>query len=269
MSDPERTVNEGSVALVTTARRPDPSAALAGRQLAEKIGARFVERGDRPITALQAGDLPVIVIEQDRVVCHLDGQTFFFHPGLIRMRRMGGPDGSREPLIEALDPHEGDLILDATLGRGGDAILIADAVGETGRVIGVEASPVVAELTRIGLASYHGPTPELERAMRRIEVVAMDHLEYLNACASGSFDMVYLDPMFDTPLSGSSSLDPLRPLARHDPLRREAVDAAIRVARRRVVVKSRRGAATLRDLGIQQTSGGRWSRVSYGIIPCV
>ena len=252
--------------IVTTSLRPDPAAAIQARGLADRIGGVFIGREGRPLSELLAGGCPVVVVQADRVVCHQGDHPFFFHPGLTRMRMRGGPGGRVEPLIEALQVSPGDRVLDATLGRAGDAILISHEVGAEGRIVGLEASPVVAEIIRLGLATAPGVTPEIEAAMRRIEVVCARHEEYLAGCADGSFDVVYFDPMFDLPLSGSTSIEPLRPLACHDPLVRDTIEQAARVARRRVVIKSRKGSALLDDLGIKEISGGTWSRLAYGIV---
>lgn len=256
--------------IVTTARRPDSAMALEARALAERVGGAYVERDERSIPVMQAETpgAPVVVVENSRIVCHHEGEVFFFHPGMARMRFLGGPDGTIEPLIVALDLHEGDTLIDATLGLAGDAILAADAVGDSGRVIGLETNPVIAELTRLGLASYSGSTQRIRRSMRRITVVCADHLNYLQSCPDGSVDVVFFDPMFDKPLRASQAMDPLRTLASHTPLSPEALQEAARVARRRVVIKSRRKSSTLQELGVEEFFGGKGSRVVYGIIRC-
>ncbi|MCA1597332.1 MAG: class I SAM-dependent methyltransferase, partial [Chloroflexi bacterium] len=208
------------VCLVTTARHPDPSTVEEARAAASRMGGCFSPRLEKSLSALHAesGGLPVVVVETTRVACHYGGEVFFFHPSMTKMRMHDDCSGRREPLLEALNLQEGDRVLDATLGRAGDAILIAHAVGEPGAVVGLEANPIVAEITRLGLAAYsHGPRPMIA-AMRRVQVCCAEHTEYLSSSPSGSFDVVYFDPMFDVPLSGSTAMDPLRPLAHTEPL---------------------------------------------------
>ena len=257
-----------NICLVTTARHPGDALVTEARAMAHRLGARYTPRMEKSLEALRAESegRPVIVIETNRVVCHHEGEALFFHPSMTRIRMAGGPGGRVEPLLEALDARPGDRVLDATLGRAGDAILISHAVGPQGAVIGLEASPVVAELMRTGLTSYSSSTPAIHEAMRRIDVILADHTSYLRGCESRSFDQVYFDPMFDVPLKGAQAIDPLRPLACGAPLSPEALQEALRVARRRVVVKSRRGSDALTELGFTSFSGGRWSRLVYGIM---
>jgi hypothetical protein len=185
---------------------------------------------------------------------------------MLRMRVMGGPNREPDPLLRALDLRTGDFVLDATVGRGGDAVMIALAVGATGRVVGLEASGIIAAITRLGLATYEEPDAAIREAMRRVHVIHANHERYLASCREGSFDIVYFDPMFDRPLTHCPSIDPIRTIATHETLSGEALLEAQRVARRRVVVKNRKGSDTLESLGIHTIVGGRWSRVEYGVV---
>ena len=48
-------------------------------------------------------------------------------------------------LIELLDPHSGEVAVDCTFGGGGHARLIADRIGPTGMLIGIDRDPVAEE----------------------------------------------------------------------------------------------------------------------------
>ena len=54
-------------------------------------------------------------------------------------------------VLQSLDPQEGDVILDLYSGVGLFTVPIADRIGTTGMVIGIEASPAAAEDARINL----------------------------------------------------------------------------------------------------------------------
>jgi 16S rRNA (cytosine1402-N4)-methyltransferase len=51
-------------------------------------------------------------------------------------------------VLRALDPHPGQVFVDATLGAGGHARLIAARLGPTGRLIGLDRDPAMLELAR-------------------------------------------------------------------------------------------------------------------------
>ena len=48
-------------------------------------------------------------------------------------------------LIEALDPRPGQVAIDATVGGGGHARLIADRIGPAGTLIGIDRDPIAEE----------------------------------------------------------------------------------------------------------------------------
>lgn len=57
-------------------------------------------------------------------------------------------DRIREELLGALDPREGETILDVACGTGAMLPALARAVGPRGRVIGIEQSPDMAAIAR-------------------------------------------------------------------------------------------------------------------------
>lgn len=68
------------------------------------------------------------------------------------------------------------------------------------------------------------------------------------------------------PCRARISCSPLRALGNRMPLSKEAVVEALRVGRRRVVLKERRESAEFARLGFKYLSGGRYTRVAYGVI---
>jgi 16S rRNA (guanine1516-N2)-methyltransferase len=253
--------------IVTTSKAPGELAAAA-ESLAARLGAVYVPRENRSLDDLHAesGAGIVIVVRRDRTVCRVGERTFFFHPNMAKQRVSLLRLGQSDPMAEALGLRPGDHVLDATLGLGADAIVAAHVVGENGRVVATESIAVIAEIVADGLRRFTTDLAELDDAMRRVEVVGEDHLTFLRRQPEASFDIVYFDPMFETPLRSSVALSPLRALADHGRVSPEAVAEARRVARRRVAVKNNRESPVWQELGITQVVGGSSSRVAYGII---
>ncbi|MEM6562047.1 MAG: 16S rRNA (cytosine(1402)-N(4))-methyltransferase, partial [Planctomycetota bacterium] len=59
---------------------------------------------------------------------------------------MAEPEHGHDPVLlaevlELLDPQPGEVAVDCTLGRGGHALAIADRLGPTGTLIGLDADP--------------------------------------------------------------------------------------------------------------------------------
>ncbi len=55
-----------------------------------------------------------------------------------------------QEVLTYLDPQPGQVIVDATVGAGGHALLLADRVGREGRVIGLDVDPGMLDLARRG-----------------------------------------------------------------------------------------------------------------------
>ena len=75
--------------------------------------------------------------------------------------------------------------------------------------------------------------------MTRIEVIQSEAVEFLSHQADSSWDIVYIDPMFHAPIAESSNFTPLRQAGVHSSLTDEWIEQALRVCKRRVVVKDR------------------------------
>lgn len=263
---------------VTTSSRAGAAQVQRAERLASALNSPYIERRGRSVAEV-AADWPgpgeidgVLVVESTRLTLvgladsRPAGARLFFHPGMAPGRIRRAARGRRDTMLEAMGLNQGDEVLDCTLGLGNDAIVAAWAVGPLGKVVGIEFSAALAEIARAGLRDYRESDPDAAEAMRRIEVVCADHLMHLMSCPDQSYDVVYFDPMFREPLRLSSGIAGLRRFACHAKLSGNAVREATRVARRRVVIKDRRRGSELDRLGVTTRSGGRGSRIEYGII---
>jgi len=194
------------------------------------------------------------------------GPGYYYHPGMALTRIRNLQTGLGDPMVAAMALQEGDSVLDCTLGRASDALVASHVVGPAGRVVGIESSPILAELTIHGLRTYEPARQGLSPALRRIEAHRGDHREYLATAPADEFDVVCFDPLFQEPVEASSSMEPFRPLADPQPLSAEAVAEARRVARRCVVIKERPNAALWERLPVDRLVGGRTSSIAYGVV---
>ena len=142
-------------------------------------------------------------------------------------------------MIEAAQLRLGDSFLDCTLGLASDSIVAAFRSGESGKVLGVEADEAVAFITGRGLRSFPSESEQLVDAMNRIEVVSSVADPFFRSQPDASWEIVYIDPMFHAPIEESSNFTPLRQAGVHSQLTEEWMEQALRVCRRRVVVKDR------------------------------
>jgi 16S rRNA (guanine1516-N2)-methyltransferase len=225
--------------------------------------------------------LPVLHLSRGRTFLEMEGMKLSFHPSmaLLRIIQLGREESDRFVSVTGL--QQGDTFLDATLGLGTDALVAAYKVGEAGRVLTVEHSAILAALIREGFTTLaHGPLPqvenldkakawlELSKAAKRIEVLWGDHYDVLAHTPSSTIDVIYFDPMFRHTHEQSAAIRPLHHVSNLQPLQKKTILEACRVARKRVVLKERKGSQEFSRLGFTIHEGGKYSNVDYGIIEC-
>lgn len=251
--------------MITTVPNPSLSQVRAAQKLASELSAGYAPRKTTISNmARQLGKRHILAVGE-RLTLYVDGKEVFFHPSMavVRIKRL--ISGETDPLVENSGVRTGDVILDCTLGMGADAIVFAHAAGPPGKVIGIERHPVLAVLVREGLRTWPSDVPELTDAMRRVEVVAGDHLEYMRQMPDRSADVVYFDPMFRSTVREAVNFDPVRTLSVSDPLTPEAVTEAKRIARRSVILKERIGSGEFERLGFPPPRR-RSSSFTYSVI---
>ncbi|POZ56268.1 Ribosomal RNA small subunit methyltransferase J [Lysinibacillus sphaericus] len=227
--------------IVTTAGRSDDLSMVLADFVCSKIDAPFVARNKRSIRKL-AEDFQanIIVAGKNRYEYYAFGteEPFFFHPNSAAFRLKRVARGETEPFLEVAQLEKGDSVLDCTLGLGADAMLAAYTVGQYGRVVGLEANPNVAFIVAHGMKAYDTSELPLTACMRQIEVVQAEAVAYLKSQLDNSFDVVYMDPMFEEIIEESNNFQALRTAGAHMTLTDEWVKEARRVAKRRVVLKA-------------------------------
>lgn len=253
---------------VTDGRIERPEDVALAQRLAAELGGPYVPRRNRGIARLLADEgLTDVIAVADGVPTWRDGGegTFFFHPnmGVGRLRAIAA--GGGDLLARAAGLRAGDRVLDATLGLAADALVASHLVGPSGRVVGLELSPVIAVIVRYGLATY---PHKFSAAMRRVEVVQGDHREHFEApseLVAAGWDVILFDPMFERPVHGSHGLAGIRRLAGYDPVSETTITRARNFASRAVVVKGRRGDAWFESLAPDERVDNRRGRLSYAI----
>lgn len=253
--------------IITTGYSPIIEIVHRAKSLAENTGCMYAPREKFSIPRLveHYGDEDILIISQDAVRLHRFGmEPMEFHPsmGFVRAKRI--LRGDIEPMLEAAQMLPGDSVLDCTAGLGADSLLFAVHGGEASRVTALESSLPLYALLREGMQHYVSGQVKVNEALRRINVVHSEHLEYLKAQPDRSVDIVYFDPMFRVPLTASSSISPLRQFANRAALSQESVAEALRVARKTVLLKEKALSGEFERLGFTELLRSN-SKTSYGV----
>ncbi|MBI1949611.1 MAG: class I SAM-dependent methyltransferase [Deltaproteobacteria bacterium] len=187
-----------------------------------------------------------------------EGGACFVQPSLLKMKLQ---DAERHPLIRALlgDDRHVERLFDGTLGLAADAMHAASVLGC--EVVGTEASPVLFSLLEEGLARLGRAEPLIARVRPQLgEAQAA-----LAALPDGSFDVVMLDPMMSRPKRSTPSFAVLRAFAKDERADASLLHEALRVARRRVVLKLGKGAPLPPDAPYGFPRVERGSSVTYWV----
>jgi 16S rRNA (guanine1516-N2)-methyltransferase len=262
--------------LITTSYDPRTDQLQTVARLAEQvrglhndsIPVRIVERKGFSLPRLREhyGDPDILLVSRDRIeYYHHHRPVFFFHPSTaaIRVKRLISHES--DSLLEISGIQLGDRILDCTAGLGSDAIVYSYAVGGNGKVTALENQPIPFLMLHQGLGVYHSDIPGMNEAMRRIQVLQADHLEFLQMQEDRTYEVVYLDPMFRKPIHESSSISAIRELADPRPVTEKVIQEARRVANRAVIMKEHRDSGEFDRLGFEKVYRTT-TKIAYGVI---
>jgi hypothetical protein len=175
----------------------------------------------------------------------------------LRIHRLDSGITQPDHVLVSAEIRAADRVLDCTLGRAHDALVVERAVGREGRVVGVEASLPLFAWTQEGL----------RRRDSRIECVHAEARDVLRALPSASFDCVLFDPMFDRRAHHEAGFALVRRHAAGAPLDAETLDEARRVARRWVVVKAAPQSGRLWRLGLTTVPFAKHAQLRFGRAP--
>jgi 16S rRNA (guanine1516-N2)-methyltransferase len=268
-----KNVQTGDVNLglwVTTAYDTTAQLIREAKEAARTLGANWVPRNRHSLKKLME-TLPaaqLLVATANGFYLYFDPaeKPVRFHPSTAFLRIERLTRGGYDPLVEATAVQPGDSVLDGTAGLASDAIVLAHAVGENGSVIALESEKALCYVVRDGLKRYQSESAAVNEAMRRVKLKCADHRSYLHTLPSRSFDIVYFDPMFRRPITDSASMEPLRGVANPEPLSTETIEQAVRVARKRVVVKEHADGKELRRLDFDDIRPNKDGTIAYGVM---
>lgn len=250
---------------VTTRKKPTVTEVRLAEDLAARHDLPLVARVGRSIAhhARETGRPTALVVRADAINLVTGEARLGFHPNMAARRIAGrGAQGDHYLRVAGIGP--GDHVLDCTCGMGADAISAAHAVGDTGRVVALEAAPILADIVATGMAGYAKGSDALITAMRRVEVIAARAREHLATLPSDSFDVVAFDPMFAWPQDGAHGLDLVRAFAVDDVPDAAVLTEARRVARRCMVMADGVPGPRLEALSVPIVSRDRrrwWGRI--------
>lgn len=225
---------------VTTAGRTNDEMIVKAKETAKRLNASYIPRKKKSVLRLQDEiNSDCLVVGKERLELFPQGssQPFFFHPNsaMFRIKRL--INGEHDPFADAAKLEKGMSFLDCTLGLASDSIVASYLVGENGTVTGTEGQKYLAYVVKEGLLSWESGFEVMNKAMARIKVIHINSLDYLRSLPNEAVDCVYFDPMFEESILESDGIKALGHLALYQDLNTETINEALRVAKRRVILK--------------------------------
>lgn len=254
--------------IITTITKVNTDLIYQAQALAQKFNKKFVTRNNLSLERLKQDNNVdnILIFTKDGLKAHTSQGDLFFHLNMAQLRILNLNRNQKDHMVEAMDLKPKMSVLDCTLGLGTDATVASYIVGENGKVVGLESATLIYLITKYGLANFNHDNIAINHSLRRIESFNLHYLDYLKAQGDNSFDIVYFDPMFRKPIQDSANFKPMRAIANMEQLQSKALVEALRVAKKRVVIKETKDSMEFKRLNISQIYGGKYSSVSYGVI---
>ena len=254
--------------IITTITKVNTDLIYQAQALAQKFNKKFVTRNNLSLERLKQDNNVdnILIFTKDGLKAHTSQGDLFFHLNMAQLRILNLSRNQKDHMVEAMDLKPKMSVLDCTLGLGTDATVASYIVGENGKVVGLESATLIYLITKYGLANFNHDNIAINHSLRRIESFNLHYLDYLKAQGDNSFDIVYFDPMFRKPIQDSANFKPMRAIANMEQLQSKALVEALRVAKKRVVIKETKDSMEFKRLNISQIYGGKYSSVSYGVI---
>ncbi len=254
--------------IITTITKVNTDLIYQAQALAQKLNKKFVTRNNLSLGRLKQDNNVdnILIFTKDGLKAHTSQGDLFFHLNMAQLRILNLNRNQKDHMVEAMDLKPKMSVLDCTLGLGTDATVASYIVGENGKVVGLESATLIYLITKYGLANFNHDNIAINHSLRRIESFNLHYLDYLKAQGDNSFDIVYFDPMFRKPIQDSANFKPMRAIANMEQLQSKALVEALRVAKKRVVIKETKDSMEFKRLNISQIYGGKYSSVSYGVI---
>lgn len=195
------------------------------------------------------------------------GEEYRFHMGTAVLRTSQMEKGNQDRLCRLLPTDDFCSVLDCTFGQAGDSSTMSWYLLGRGQVTALEKSPILYEIGRAGIAGYVDKDEKLTKAVRRISLWHQDYKTFLQQAAPKSFDVIYFDPMFHHPVKREvNDMEGFRRAASYDGLAEEVLQLAMKVARKKIIVKERPFSPLFRNGLFTEVHGKKGQTTAYGVI---
>lgn len=249
--------------IITTTAKAQQIAPKA-QAMAQQLGYPYVSRQKHSLPKLLSEHKAkgALVIGKDLSAWYTsEGKEHRFHLSMAQLRILEMKRGREDHLITAIG-KEAKRVLDGTLGLGSDSMVMSYGL-DLDYHLGLEQHPLLAYITNEGFRHFEHEDEMVTEALRKIQVANVDYRAFLQGTHM-TFDVIYLDPMFTSPIYESPQFKGLRDDLAHSTITREVLDLALEHAPK-VVIKERPFSEFFKTYPPHEWVGGTYSSIGYGV----
>ena len=193
-----------------------------------------------------------------------EGVPHQFHLSMAHLRLLEIDRGHTDHLLRAIGYETVTSVLDCTAGLGSDSAVISYGCPHLTRHTAIEGHPILGYITNYGFRHFQHKNPNVTEALRRIQLVICNYQDYLEQLKPNSYDVIYVDPMFENPVYESPQFLQWRGHLLESKITPEIVELALEKSKR-LVIKERKGSRLFKDIPPIEMVGGKYSSIAYGI----
>lgn len=257
--------------IVTTSQKASETIKDKAKALAVQYNLPYEKRRKRSMSALLSEHAPIAVLSGSELTIYFsESQHVSFHLSMAQLRILQLERGENDHLINAityLSSEKPLSILDCTLGLGSDSVVLSYAFPES-NITSLEGSFPIYLCTSYGLAQYTHSNSKITSALRNINPIFGDFRDYLFTLEENSVDIVYFDPMFESPVESSPQFIPLRGHTLDSTISDTILKQAKLVAKKGVIIKERPFSSIFKQFKPDTWIGGKYSRIGYALYVC-
>jgi len=116
--------------IVTTSNQASPESIAQAQKLAQTLQLPYIPR----LCLKDDPEQMLVVVGREKIFLRHQNKNLAWHPNMAKLRLLNLQRNGQDPLLHAVQPRPGDQILDCTLGLGADSLVLAYAVGPTGKI---------------------------------------------------------------------------------------------------------------------------------------
>lgn len=269
---------ERNMNIVTTSQKSSAIIHAQAQEAAERLQLTYVSRKKLSLRQLQDryGSEYIVVYNSQGPSLYIgEGKEHHFHLSMAQLRILHLQRTGHDYLVEAIGLPRLSSFLDCTLGLGSDSIVVSyaymtgqndiGAVPQKTHMVGIEAFLPLHHITQYGLSHFCHDDPHVTQALRQIKTYGCNYQDYLATCETNAFDVVYLDPMFEVPIVESPQFLSLRDHLVKSACTDLIIREAMRVAKRKVIIKERPFSRIFQMIEPDYFVGGKYSKIVYAV----